>query len=185
MLVHRFICFPLQPYCHYPSLSLWNFQIWFKLVTPPVAQQGEGKQGEWEKRQVLIGLVLQCWAEVVSGDKDSLWNWGEKNIPKCWGHRLNPCKSQWVLWQGTDPSLFTLWIQLTLNTNAIFVSDCCCFLIYSFNVTLYCLMFKSHEQEPIQSGDKQCCSRSRPTHQCPYLWEMTLQFSLNHNLFMF
>lgn len=61
MLVHRFICFPLQTYCDYLSLSLCSFQIWFELVTPPVTQRGEGKQGQWEKRQVLIGLAVVCW----------------------------------------------------------------------------------------------------------------------------
>lgn len=156
MLVHRFICFQLQTYCHYLFLSLCNFQIWFKLVTPPVTQQGEAKQGERERRQVLIGPVLQCWAEVVSGDKGSLWNWVDV---RGWGASQNvevtgsiPAKAS----EFFDKALILLCSVFESDSNS--KNKCPHFCVWQLlfpYLLFHCdiLSFhkcKSHEQELIQ-----------------------------------
>lgn len=147
MLVHRFICFPLQTYCDYLSLSLCSFQIWFELVTPPVTQRGEGKQGQWEKRQVLIGLAVVCWGGFSR--QGFPLRLGRKKQTKMLRSQAHSLQKQVIFLSF----LFLLTVLenscVKLNGNVLHsVFNSCDFLIYCFIVTLK--YAESHEQELIE-----------------------------------
>lgn len=136
MLVHRFIWFPVQTYCHYRLLPVQlSDLIWISDSTSHTAGRGKnresGKSLNWSCLAVLCrgGFRRQGLTLKLVG----------KNSHKCWGHSPGPCRHFLTRhWPSST--------QIQLNINAPILTV----VPSSFIVSLWHLftrMCKSHKEE--------------------------------------